>query len=67
MASSESLTRTLSSHQQPTIDIEAAIRDDRLDFGVFAPDARLDRHRASKLIERMKHEMTSLIKACEVS
>ncbi|KAJ5485398.1 Nonribosomal peptide synthase sidC [Penicillium diatomitis] len=51
----------------PTIDIEAAIRDDHLDFGVFAPDTRLDRHKARKLMDTMKAEMTSLIEACELA
>lgn len=47
--------------EQPTIDVEAAIRDDRLDFGLFAPDTRLDRPTAEKVMETMRHEMTALV------
>ncbi|KAJ6015024.1 hypothetical protein N7540_009615 [Penicillium herquei] len=44
----------------PTIDVEAAIRDDRLDFGLFAPNNRLDRDTASQMISRIQQEMTVL-------
>lgn len=46
--------------QQPTIDVEAAVRDGHLDFGLFAPNARLDRHDAETVIEGMRQEMVSL-------
>ncbi|KAJ5733387.1 hypothetical protein N7493_002173 [Penicillium malachiteum] len=44
----------------PTIDVEAAIRDDRLDFGLFASNNRLDRDTASQMIARIQQEMTVL-------
>lgn len=47
--------------KQPTIDVEAAIREDRLDFGLFAPETRLDRPTAEKVMEMMRHEMTALV------
>ncbi|KAJ5102908.1 hypothetical protein N7532_003437 [Penicillium argentinense] len=46
--------------QQPTIDVEAAVREGHLDFGLFAPNARLGRHDAERAIERMRQEMVSL-------
>jgi hypothetical protein len=51
--------------EQPTIDVEAAVREDRLDFGLFAPDTRLDRPIAEKMMEAMRHEMTALIASSE--
>jgi hypothetical protein len=47
--------------EQPTIDVEVAIREDRLDFGLFAPDTRLDRPIAEKVMETMRDEMTALV------
>lgn len=47
--------------QQPTIDVEAAIRDDRLDFGIFAPEGRLDHHTAEQTTEGIQREMTALV------
>jgi hypothetical protein len=47
--------------QQPTLDVEAAIRDARLDFGIFAPEARLDRPTAEQMIEKVRQEMTALV------
>lgn len=47
--------------QQPTIDVEAAIRDARLDFGIFAPEARLDHPTAEQMIEKVRQEMTVLV------
>ncbi|KAJ5777126.1 hypothetical protein N7520_000372 [Penicillium odoratum] len=44
----------------PTIDVEAAIRDDRLDFGLFAPEARLDHDTAIQMIEKMQQGMNTL-------
>lgn len=51
--------------EQPTIDVEAAIREDRLDFGVFAPDTRLDRPTAEKVMETMRYEMEVLVASLE--
>lgn len=51
--------------KQPTIDVEAAVREDRLDFGLFAPDTRLDRSTAEKVMEAMRNEMTTLIASSE--
>jgi hypothetical protein len=51
--------------EQPTIDVEAAIREDRLDFGVFAPDTRLDRPTAEKVMETMRYEMEELVASLE--
>ncbi|KAJ5707230.1 hypothetical protein N7488_007031 [Penicillium malachiteum] len=44
----------------PTIDVEAAIRDDRLDFGLFASNNRLDRDTASQMIARIQQQLTVL-------
>ncbi|KAJ6172405.1 hypothetical protein N7470_001472 [Penicillium chermesinum] len=41
----------------PTIDIEAAVRKDRLDFGLFAPRGRLESATAERVIEGMCQEM----------
>ncbi|KAJ5084270.1 AMP-dependent synthetase/ligase [Penicillium alfredii] len=49
--------------QQPTIDVEAAIREGRLDFGLFAPDSRLDRKTAERVMEDMRQEMSVLAEA----
>ncbi|KAJ5151010.1 Nonribosomal peptide synthase sidC [Penicillium canariense] len=46
---------------RPTIDVEAAIREGRLDFGLFAPDTRLDRPTAEKVIEAIRQEMVALV------
>lgn len=45
---------------QPTIDVEAAVREDRLDFGLFAPHGRLSSSTAKKVIEGMCQEMNLL-------
>ncbi|KAJ5088104.1 hypothetical protein N7456_011720 [Penicillium angulare] len=45
----------------PTIDVEAAIRKDRLDFGLFGPNARLDHDTASQMIANMQQEMEVLL------
>lgn len=45
---------------QPTIDVEAAIRDDRLDFGLFAPEPRLGAASANKIIDAMQQAMGAL-------
>lgn len=47
--------------QQPTIDVEAAIRSDRLDFGLFASESRLDRDTAEIMIDAMRREMSALV------
>ncbi|KAJ6103233.1 hypothetical protein N7486_005660 [Penicillium sp. IBT 16267x] len=44
----------------PTIDVEAAIREDRLDFGLFAPDSRLDHDTAIQMVENMQQDMNAL-------
>ncbi|CAI7665164.1 unnamed protein product [Penicillium glandicola] len=46
---------------QPTIDVEAAIRNGRLDFGLFAPESRLDRDTAETVIDSMRREMSALV------
>lgn len=46
---------------QPTIDVEAAIRDGRLDFGLFAPESRLDQDAAESVINTMQREMSALV------
>lgn len=48
---------------QPTIDVEAAIRDDRLDFGLFAPKARLELELAEKMIEGVQQAMGALVES----
>lgn len=47
--------------QQPMIDVEAAIRNGRLDFGLFAPESRLDRDTAASVIGAMRREMSALV------
>ncbi|KAJ5888793.1 AMP-dependent synthetase/ligase [Penicillium taxi] len=44
----------------PTIDVEAAIREEGLDFGLFAPESLLDGEISEKIIEAVKEEMMSL-------
>ncbi|KAJ5503068.1 AMP-dependent synthetase/ligase [Penicillium fimorum] len=50
---------------QPTIDVEAAIRNGRLDFGLFAPKSRLDRDTAETVIGAMRREMSALVTGFE--
>ncbi|KAJ5310521.1 uncharacterized protein N7443_002982 [Penicillium atrosanguineum] len=50
----------------PTIDVEAAIRDARLDFGIFAPEARLDHSTAEQMIEKVRQEMGALVETLEI-
>ncbi|KAJ6168553.1 hypothetical protein N7497_001396 [Penicillium chrysogenum] len=45
----------------PMIDVEAAIRNGRLDFGLFAPESRLDRDTAESVIGAMRREMSALV------
>jgi len=40
--------------------VEAAVRDGSLDFGVFAPNARLGHDDAESVIEGMRRDMISL-------
>lgn len=51
--------------QQPTIDVEAAIRNDRLDLGLFAPESRLDQDTAETMIDAMRREMSALVTGFE--
>ncbi|KAJ5788123.1 hypothetical protein N7457_003113 [Penicillium paradoxum] len=51
---------------QPTIDVEAAIRDGGLDFGLFAPESRLDRDTAETVIGAMRQEMSALVTGFEL-
>jgi hypothetical protein len=46
---------------QPTIDVEAAVRDGKLDFGLFAPSTRLDGVDAERAIEGVREEMGFLM------
>lgn len=46
--------------QQPTLDVEAAIRDGRLDFGLFGPESRLNGHLAEQMFDIMQREMNRL-------
>ncbi|KGO64994.1 AMP-dependent synthetase/ligase [Penicillium italicum] len=50
---------------QSTIDVEAAIRNGGLDFGLFAPESRLDRDTAETVIGAMQREMSALITGFE--
>jgi hypothetical protein len=50
---------------QPTIDVEAAIRNGRLDFGLFAPESRLDQETAETVIDAMRREMSTLVTSFE--
>ncbi|KAJ5446078.1 AMP-dependent synthetase/ligase [Penicillium cf. griseofulvum] len=50
---------------QPTIDVEAAIRNGRFDFGLFAPESRLDRDTAETVIGAMRREMSTLVTSFE--
>ncbi|KGO65084.1 AMP-dependent synthetase/ligase [Penicillium expansum] len=51
---------------QSTIDVEAAIRNGRLDFGLFAPESRLDRDTAETVIGTMQREMSALVTGFEL-
>ncbi|KAJ5605924.1 AMP-dependent synthetase/ligase [Penicillium lagena] len=46
---------------RPTLDVEAAVRDGRLDFGLFGPDSRLDRATAERIIEDVQQEISALV------
>lgn len=46
--------------QQPTLDVEAAIRDSQLDFGLFGPESRLNGHLAEQMFAMMQQEMKRL-------
>jgi amino acid adenylation domain-containing protein len=60
-----SLMQLLTS-QQPTIDVEAAIRNGRLDFGLFAPESRLSSDTAECMIGAMRREMSALVTGFEL-
>ena len=45
---------------QPTLDVEAAVRDGRLDFGLFGPGSRLDSATADRIIEEIRQQMSAL-------
>ncbi|KAJ6123272.1 hypothetical protein N7512_005737 [Penicillium capsulatum] len=45
----------------PTIDVEAAIRNDGLDFGLFASETRLDTIMAETMIEAMRQTMGAVV------
>jgi hypothetical protein len=47
--------------QQPTLDVEAAVRDGRLDFGLFGPDSRLGSTTADRIIEEVRQEISALV------
>ena len=51
---------------QPTIDVEAAVREGRLDFGLFAPESRLDGGTAETVIDAMRREMSALVTGFEL-
>ncbi|KAJ5815263.1 AMP-dependent synthetase/ligase [Penicillium riverlandense] len=46
---------------RPTLDVEAAVRDGRLDFGLFGPDSRLDSTTADRIIEEVRQEISALV------
>ncbi|CAG7931892.1 unnamed protein product [Penicillium olsonii] len=49
----------------PTIDVEAAVRKGRLDFGLFAPRCRLPGDIAAAAIDTMKRQMSTLVTGSE--
>lgn len=49
---------------QPTFDVEAAIREDKLDFGVFGLADRLRGRLAEKVIGEVQEAMTELVRQC---
>jgi hypothetical protein len=51
---------------QPTIDVEAAVREGRLDFGLFAPESRLDGGSAETVIDAMRREMSAMVTSFEM-
>lgn len=51
----------LTQFQQPTLDVEAAVRDGRLDFGLFGPDSRLDSATADRIIAEVRQEISALV------
>lgn len=46
---------------QPILDVEAAIRNDRLDFGVFGPKDRVGDSLGEGVIEDLRREMVALM------
>lgn len=48
-------------HMQPTLDVEAAIRNDRLDFGVFGSKDRVGDSLGEEVIEQLRREMVALM------
>lgn len=51
--------------QQPSIDVEVAIRDDNLDVGIFSTTELLDERVADTMMEEIKWQMIELIKMYE--
>jgi hypothetical protein len=51
---------------QPTIDVEAAVREGQLDFGLFAPVSRLNGDTAETVIDAMRREMSALVTGFEL-
>jgi len=46
---------------QPTIDLEAAVRDGALDVGVFAPDALLTRSAAEEFLDEVMRKLMAAV------
>ena len=46
---------------QPILDVEAAIRNDRLDFGVFGPKDRVGDSLGEGVTEDLRREMVALM------
>lgn len=51
--------------QQPTLDVEAAVRNDLLDVGLFGPSACLSHETAEKIMEKLQQQLTTLVESEE--
>lgn len=46
---------------QPSIDVEVAIRDNRLDVGIFGPGDRIDESTAADILDALRLEIENLL------
>ncbi|KAL1967788.1 hypothetical protein VTN77DRAFT_2477 [Rasamsonia byssochlamydoides] len=64
---SESGIDFLSDVYRNSIDVEAAIRDNGLDVGIFSPEERLDKTTAESVLAEIQREMTRLVEDAEIA
>lgn len=46
---------------QPSIDVEAAVRGNRLDVGIFGPGDRIDEKTAAGILDALRLEIENLL------